>query len=89
MNSNEYQKLLLALMSVEAIQSQVKEQLDALYMEIAALIPEEEGRGRHIPSLDEALKKLKDACTREHGTHRTKPHVRKKITQLQVVSNNK
>jgi len=84
-------------MSVDAIQRQVKEQLDALYMEIAALIPEKEGRGRHPGTLQEARKMIKDACTlaqspskgRQHGTHRTKSHVRKKITQLQVVGNKK
>lgn len=98
MNGDHYQKLSLALMSVDAIQRQVKEQLDALYMEIAALIPEKEGRRRHTYTLAEARTMVKDACTREHGpstrsgphgTHRTKSHVHKKIIQLQVVGNKK
>ena len=75
MDGDHYQKLSLALMSVDAIQRQVKEQLDALYMEIAALIPEKEGRGRHTYTLAEARTMVKDACTlaqskpkgREHG----------------------
>ena len=89
MNGDHYQKLSLALMSVDAIQRQVKEQLDALYMEIAALIPEKEGRHRHTYTLAEARTMVKDACTREYGTHRTKAHVHKKITQLKVVGNKK
>ena len=89
MNSDVYQKLSLALMSVDAIQRQVKEQLDALYMEIAALIPEKEGRGRHTYTLAEARTMVKEACTSRHETHRTKSHVRKKIIQLKVVGNKK
>ena len=61
-------------MSVDAIQRQVKEQLDALYMEIAALIPEKEGRGRRSYTLEEARAMLKDACTLAQSPSKGRQH---------------
>ena len=67
-------------MSVDAIQRQVKEQLDALYMEIAALIPEKEGRHRHTYTLAEARTMVKDACTLAQSPSKGRPHGRKAMS---------
>ena len=94
MNGDEYQKLSLVLMSVDAIRKQVNEQLDALYMEIASLLPEEEGRGRHKYTLEEMNQMISDACTHRHGpstrsgphgNHRTNHHVRKPKQKLVIL----
>ena len=62
MNKDECQRLILLRMSVEAIRRQINERLDALEMEITRLLPEEEGRGRRKPTLEEMRKIVDKAC---------------------------
>lgn len=62
-----YQGLNLIRMSIINTRQQINDQLDAIDMKIARLIPEEEGRGRQSYTLEEARAMLKDACTRQHG----------------------
>jgi len=57
-------------MSIDAIRREVNQHLDGLEMEINRLIPEEEGRGRHKPTLEEMNKRIDKACP-SHDNLRT------------------
>ena len=62
-----YQELNLIRMSIVTIRQQINHQLDTIDMKIANLIPEEEGRGRHIDSLEETWQMIEKAFDRRDG----------------------
>ena len=72
MNGDEAQKLILLKLSIAAIRRQVNERLDALDMEITRLIPEEEGRGRRKPTLQEMRDEIDKACLHHYGNPKGK-----------------
>jgi len=56
------QRLILIRMAIQAVRRQFNQQLDGLEIEINSLIPEEEDRGRHKPTLDEMMQRIDKAC---------------------------
>jgi chaperonin cofactor prefoldin len=83
MRNNIYQHLILFRMSINALRQQFNQQLDGLEMEITRLIPEEESRGRHKPSLEE-MKKIVDKACPSHNNLRTDHRFKNSIPRLKI-----
>jgi len=76
-----YQELNLIRMSIVTIRRQINDQLDTIDIKIANLIPEEEGRGRHIHSLEEVRQMITDACLGKHRKRISTKSGRKRRTK--------